>query len=83
MDYLAKFEKECLDEIISEYKDVDSHELSKMSHKDKAWKIVKRRMKENEADDLYRVEDMAKAGGASKEMLRYIEEKQLVREALS
>lgn len=83
MDYLAKYEVECLNEVIDQYKDIDSRELSKMSHKDKAWRIVKRRMKENEADDLYRIEDIAKAGGASKEMLKYIEEKQLVREALS
>lgn len=83
MDYLAKYEVECLNEVINAYKDVDSRSLSKLSHKDKAWRAVKRRMKINEADDLYTVLDIARAGGASKEMMKYIEEKQQIREALS
>ena len=74
---------ECLDEVINEYKDIDSKTLSKMSHNDKAWRAVRKRMKENEADDLYTIQDIARAGGASKEMIRYIEDKQLIREALS
>lgn len=83
MDYLAKYEIECLDEVISDYKDVDSRSLSKLSHNDKAWRAVRKRMKLNEADDLYSILDIARAGGASKEMMKYIEEKQLIREALS
>jgi hypothetical protein len=83
MDYLAKYEVECLNEVINAYKDVDSRSLSKLSHKDKAWRAVKRRMKKNEADDLYTILDIARAGGASKEMVKYIEEKQQIREALS
>ena len=83
MDYLAKYEVECLNEVINTYKDVDSRDLSKLSHKDKAWRAVRRRMREDENDDLYRIQDIARAGSASKEMLKYIEEKQLIREALS
>jgi hypothetical protein len=40
-------------------------------------------MRENEADDMYTIQDIARAGGASKEMMKYIKEKQLIREALS
>ena len=83
MDYLAKYEVECLDEVINAYKDVDSRSLSRLSHNDKAWRAVKRRMRINEADDLYTILDIARAGGASKEMMKYIEEKQQIREALS
>lgn len=83
MDYLAKYEVECLDDVINTYKDIDSRSLSKLSHKDKAWRTVKKRMLLNEADDLYTILDIARAGGASKEMMKYIEEKQLIREALS
>lgn len=53
MDYLAKYEVECLNEVINTYKDVDSRDLSKLSHKDKAWRAVRRRMREDENDDLY------------------------------
>jgi len=83
MDYLAKYEVECLNEVINEYKDIDSRALSKMSHNDKAWRAVRKRMRENEADDMYTIQDIARAGGASKEMMKYIKEKQLIREALS
>jgi len=70
MDYLSKASVEAIDQSIIENKDIDSYVLSMKSH-DYAW---------NNADKNNKIDfiDIAKAGGASDEMINYIlEEKEL------
>ena len=81
-DELSVSEITALNESISKYKDVDSSDLSDLSH-DSAWKKAKavaERTQESAKIPLY---EIAKAGGASKEMLDLIRERQWVANHLS
>lgn len=82
MDYIAPMEKEELDKTISKYGNMDSRSLSKLSH-DNAYITVCNRMKDDPQQDVLTLIDMARAGGASEEMIDYIREEQLIKEALS
>ena len=81
MDYIAEMEKQEIDKTISKYKDVDSKELSNISH-DEAYTAVCNRMKDDPQKDVLTQIDMARAGGATKEMIERIREIQLIQEAL-
>ena len=74
MDFLSKSNIDALDKSISEYKDIDSIRLSELSH-DIAW---------NNADKSDKINfiDIAKAGGASDEMIDYILEERELSELL-
>jgi len=73
-DYLSRTNIEALDESIVENKDADFYALSKKSH-DHAWNNADRNNKMNFID-------IAKAGGASKEMIDYILEERELSEIL-
>lgn len=82
MDYIADMEKEELDKTIAQYKDMDSKELSKLSH-DAAYTIVCERMKDDPQQDILTLIDIARAGGASEAMVDYIRQMQIIKEALA
>ena len=82
MDYIADMEKEELDKIIAKYKDVDSKELSKLSH-DAAYDVVCKRMEDDPQQDVLTLIDIARAGGASEAMVNHIRQVQIVKEALA
>ena len=67
---------------ITKYKDTDPYDLSDLSH-DLAWKEARARIKDNPQKNLITIIDIARAGKANKEMIDYIREKQIVRNALS
>ena len=81
-DYLAEAEEKKLDKIIAEYSNVDSKKLSELSH-DTAYLAVCERMKDDPQKDILTLIDIARAGGASDEMIGCIREDQLIKEALS
>lgn len=60
----------------------DPYDLSDLSH-DLAWKEARARIKDNPQKNLITIIDIARAGKANKEMIDYIREKQIVRNALS
>lgn len=82
MDYIADMEKEELDKIIAEYKDVDSKELSKLSH-DAAYNAVCKRMEDDPQQEVLTLIDIARAGGASEAMVDHIRQVQIVKDALA
>ncbi len=82
MDYLADMERAELNETISKYKDMDSREFSRLSH-DEAYKTVCKRMKDDPQQDVLTLIDIARAGGASDNMVNHIRQAQIVREALA
>lgn len=81
MDYIAEAEKEEIDKTVAKYKDLDSLELSELSH-DSAYDAVCKRMKDDPQQDVLTLIDIARAGGASDAMIDYIREGQIIREAL-
>lgn len=81
MDYIADMEKEELDNTITRYKDMDSKDLSELSH-DEAYRVVADRMKDDPQKDVLTLIDMARAGGASEGMVNHIREVQLIKAAL-
>lgn len=82
MDYIADMEKEELDKTIAQYKDMDSKELSKLSH-DAAYTTVCERMKDDPQQDILTLIDIARAGGASEAMVDHIRQMQIIKEALA
>lgn len=73
MDELSKAEVEALDEAIARYKDVDTKTLSEMSH-DIAWHAAWDKSHNTKMSPL----DIAKAGEASDEFLRYLAEQEML-----
>lgn len=82
MDYIADMERIVLDETIAKYRDVPSDDLSEMSHDD-AWQKVCERMEDDPQKDALTRIDIARAGGASAEVLDYIRETQQIERALA
>ncbi len=82
MDYISVAEKDSLDIVIARYRDIDSYALSEMSH-DTAWTAANERMKDDPQKDFISRIDMARAGGASDEMVNYIRDRLIFKEALS
>lgn len=82
IDYLAEAEEKELDKVIAEYSNLDSRKLSELSH-DSAYSAVCERMKDDPQKDVLTLIDIARAGGASDEMVDSIREDQLVEKTLS
>lgn len=78
MDYISGMEKKKLDETISKYKDVDSKDLSELSH-DSAYQQALERMSDDPEKDVLTLIDIARAGKATDEMVKHIREVQLVK----
>ena len=90
MDYISGADKRCLDAAIEKYKDAaiekykdaDPYDLSDLSH-DSAWEEAMTRIQDDPQKNFITIIDIARAGKATKEMVDYIREKQIVRNALS
>lgn len=82
MDYIADMEKEELDKTIAQYGDVDSKQLSELSHDD-AYKAVCERMKDDPQKDVLTLIDIARAGGASDAMVNHIRQVQIIKESMA
>ncbi|MDE6549573.1 MAG: SocA family protein [Muribaculaceae bacterium] len=82
MDYVSGAEKRSLDASIDKYRNIDPYDLSDLSH-DSAWKEAIERMQDDPQKNFITIIDMARAGNASKEMVDYIREKQILKNALS
>ena len=81
MDYISGADKRCLDAAIEKYKDADPYDLSDLSH-DSAWEEAMTRIQDDPQKNFITIIDIARAGKATKEMVDYIREKQIVRNAL-
>lgn len=81
-DELSNSNIKILDKWIQKCKDINAFDLSDLSH-DKAWQKAKRQADRTGEDAKISLYDMAKAGGASKDMLEVIKERQINRNALS
>lgn len=81
MDELSRSNVCILDKWIERCKDIESFDLSEMSH-DKAWQKAVSQTERTGEDTKISLYDMAAAGGASKDMLNVVKERQLNRRAL-
>ena len=82
MSYISVADRLSLDSSISKYKDSDPYDLSYLSH-DSAWKEAWQRVQDDPQKNFITLIDIARAGHASEEMVKYIREKQILRSALS
>ncbi len=82
MDYISGAERRSLDASIENYKDIDPYDLSVLSH-DSAWQQAVERMQDDPQKNFITIIDIARAGNASEEMVDYIREKQILKNALS
>ena len=82
MDELSRSNIRILDKWIEHCKDIDSFDLSELSH-DKAWQKAVRQTERTGEDTKISLYDMAASGGASKDMLGVVKERQMNRRALS
>ena len=82
MDELSRSNIRILDKWIEHCKDIDSFDLSELSH-DKAWQKAVRQTERTGEDTKISLYDMAASGGASKAMLGVVKERQMNRRALS
>ena len=81
MDELSRSNIRILDKWIAHCKKIESFDLSELSH-DKAWLKAKRQTEKTGEDTRISLYDMAASGGASKDMLNVVKERQLNRRAL-
>ena len=77
MDELSKSDVLVLDECIERLRNIDAFDLSDLSH-DKAWLKAKRTADRTGEDAKIPMYDIADAGGATKEMLSVIRERQWI-----
>lgn len=82
MDELSESNTEILDKWIKNCMDINSYKLSDLSH-DKAWKQAKRQTDKTGEDTKITLYAMAKAGGATDDMLDVIKERQFIQHALN
>ena len=81
-DELSVADVKMLDQWIAKCKDVQSFDLSDLSH-DKAWRQAKTKADKTGEDVKITMYDMAAAAGASRDMLSVIRERQSVQKALA
>lgn len=77
MDELSKSDVRVIDECIARLRDMEPFDLSDLSH-DKAWLKAKRTADRTGEDAKIPMYDIADAGGATKEMLGVIRERQWI-----
>ena len=82
MDELSRSNIRILDKWITHCKEIESFDLSELSH-DNAWLKAKRQAEKTGEDTKISLYDMAASGGASKDMLQVVKERQINRKALS
>lgn len=75
MKKIAPMEQKTINEVLKWAKEKNADELSEESH-DAAWKTARRRACNDPSDDYISIVNMAKAAGASDEILNYIRQRQ-------
>jgi uncharacterized phage-associated protein len=80
-DELSKSDMKCLDDSIIKHKDIDSYDLSELSH-DEAWIEACTRAENDPEKNKMTLIEIAKAGNASDAMIQRIREHQLIKRAL-
>ena len=83
MKMLSGVDKQYLDGVIKEYGDKDAIELSKLSHKDKAWIEARNRKQGDVEKNIMNFEDIAEAGGADERVVDYIHESRIIKQAFA
>ena len=82
MDYISEMEKEEIDNIITKYGNMESKDLSLLSHDD-AYTKAKEMMEDDPQKDIMTTIDIARAGGATKSMIDHIRDVQLIKASLN
>lgn len=82
MDFLSGAGRRCLDAAIEKCRGAEPFDLSDLSH-DMAWEEAMARMKDDPQKNFITHIDMARAGGVSEEMVEYMREKQMLKDALA
>ena len=82
MDELSKVNIKSLDSVIDKYGNYNSHKLSEISH-DEAWLNAYKRTKDDPEYDRISVIEIAKAGNAGNDIIKYIRKKEQLKKALS
>jgi hypothetical protein len=82
MDELSRSNVRILDKWVTHCKDIESFDLSELSH-DKAWKKAIHQTERTGEDTKISLYDMAASGGASQDMLNVVKERQINRKVLS
>lgn len=82
MDYISEMEKDEIDRTIEKYGRMGSEDLSELSHDD-AYNKVRGLMEDDPQKDMLTTIDIARAGGASKQMVDHIREVQLIKAAFN
>lgn len=72
MDELAVAEVKVIDQVLNETKGMSPKDLSNKSHEDKAWKKARRRAEDDPTDNYMPLVNIARAGGANKQILEHI-----------
>ena len=75
MKKIAGMEKRVIQEVLEKTKGMSPDELSEESH-DTAWQTAIKRAKNDPSDDYISIVNMAKAEGASNEVVNYIRQRQ-------
>lgn len=75
MKEIARMEQKTIQEILSQTKHLTPDELSERSH-DSAWESANKRAKNDPTDDYISIVNMAKAGGATHNVINYIHQSQ-------
>lgn len=83
MDELSGSEIKCLDIYINEFRDMDSKEVSSLSHEDAAWKKAFDRARKDPQMRFMTIMEIAEAGGANPNTLAYIKENLELDEAIN
>lgn len=83
LEELSVSEIRCLDTFIDEFRDMDSKEVSSLSHKDAAWKKAFERSQNDPQMRFMTILEIAQAGGANPNTLAYIKENLELDEALN
>jgi len=78
LDELSISNRKCLDTSIAKNKDINSYDLSDLSHND-AWEEAYSRAQDDPEKNKMTLLDIAKSGHANKEMLDIIREHQLIK----
>jgi len=82
MDELSKSDLKSLNKAIEKCKDIDSYDLSDLSH-DKAWSDAYSRAQDDPEKDRISLIEIAKSGEAEEDMIKYIRDKEQLKRALS
>ncbi|MDR2948261.1 MAG: SocA family protein [Prevotella sp.] len=81
-DELSKAELRILDNAVNKYKDIPSYTLSGKSH-DKAWREAYTRAQDDPEKDRISLIEIARAGNANNDIVKYIREKEQLKRTLT